>query len=271
MSSKQQILLLAADLDGTLLVKTQVSEVNRQAVQEVIDHGIQFVPVSARAPFGIVHALRGIEGYRYLIALNGAYVIDRLSGEVLYDRPMPEGVVRALLALIREHHLYAGYYYRNEFYAEQDGEAAQLESSYQGKLQTFVPDLMALAPGGAHKIIAIEMHNPHLLAHFYEEGIRRIPELNFTYSSDLSVEIVHKQISKGAALEFLAGHLGIPRQAILAIGDSENDLDMIRFAGVGVAVEDALESVRAAADLVVGRCTDDGVAQAIRELVLPAT
>ncbi|MGE5223079.1 MAG: HAD family hydrolase, partial [Omnitrophica WOR_2 bacterium] len=122
---------------------------------------------------------------------------------------------------------------------------------------------------GAHKIIAIEMNDRDLLARFYAEGVRRIPELNFTYSSDQSIEIVASGVSKGSALQYLAEHLGIPPQAILAIGDSENDLDMIQYAGTGVAVGNALESVRAVANRVVKSSKDNGVAQAIWELVLP--
>ena len=94
------------------------------------------------------------------------------------------------------------------------------------------------------------------------------PEITVACSLPGNVEITHRDATKGAALEFLCGHLGMPAAQAAAFGDERNDCSMLRAAGLGVAMGNAQPEVLAAADAVTGDNNHDGVAQAIEKYIL---
>lgn len=265
---RKYIQMIAADLDGTLINhQGKISTGNLQALQKLSQQGIEFVPVSARPRFGIEHALGTFDHYRYLIAFNGAYVVDRLENQVLLDLHMKAGDVREILSLINTYHFYAGYYLGDEFYAELEGDGADLESSFQGRRPIFVADLQALAARGANKIIVIELRDREKLEAFYEQAVRTFPQFNLSLSSERSIEISHHRASKGSGLRFLAEKLNIAGEQIAAIGDNFNDISMFEFAETSIAMGDAPLAVKQVADLVVGPCDADGATEAIERIL----
>ena len=82
-----------------------------------------------------------------------------------------------------------------------------------------------------------------------------------------NVEINHETAHKGAALSGLASHLGLDRSQVMAFGDGLNDISMIREAGIGVAMENAVDEVKAVGDLITGSCEESGVAEVIEQLL----
>ncbi|KUK82308.1 MAG: putative hydrolase, partial [Pelotomaculum thermopropionicum] len=82
------------------------------------------------------------------------------------------------------------------------------------------------------------------------------------------LEFSHPFATKGRALEFLARRFGVPREAIMAVGDSFNDLEMLEYAGLGVAVANGREEVQKRADFVTGAAYGDGVVEALEKFVL---
>ncbi|MBQ3760312.1 MAG: HAD hydrolase family protein, partial [Synergistaceae bacterium] len=90
------------------------------------------------------------------------------------------------------------------------------------------------------------------------------PKLLFTSSVPNNIEINDTKANKGGGLKFLAEYLGIPMSETLAFGDGLNDITMIEAAGIGVAMENAVDEVKAAADYVTLDCNNDGVAEGIK-------
>ncbi|MBE0466620.1 MAG: HAD-IIB family hydrolase, partial [Candidatus Desulforudis sp.] len=93
-------------------------------------------------------------------------------------------------------------------------------------------------------------------------------QVHITRSKPYFLEFSHPLATKGRALEHLAGHYGIPREAVMAVGDGYNDLDMIEYAGLGVMMANAREEVKRYADYVTGSNDADGVAEAVERFVL---
>lgn len=260
--------LLAIDLDGTLLDhQGKISTPNAMLLSEAVNSQVEVVPVSARAVFGIQFALRGLDCYCRLIAFNGAYVFDHAADQVMLDLRIGPDQVLEILNLVKKHGLYAGYYLGNEFYAEVDGESARLEGRFQGRLPQFVPDLREFVPRGANKLIILETRDLEKLRQFNEEANLTLTGLNMPYSSYCSIEITRQDVSKGSGLRFLAEQLGIQPDEVMAIGDNYNDISMLSYAGVSIAVGNAPAEVRAAANYVVAPCEADGVAEAISRFI----
>jgi len=260
-------MLLAIDLDGTLLTPEKtVTPGTVNALRTARERGHEVLLISARAPYSIASYADQIGLDGYVIAYNGAFIVNG-SGDVLLDRPLNADDSRRIVAIVREHDAYTGYYAGQQWYAEKVCEEMRLEERAQPTPPTIVDDLITQAPDRAHKCIVIDLADDQRLAAVYEAICDALPHLNVHYSSRYSFEISDGSASKGAALEFYAGHRGIDPADIVAVGDSHNDISMLRYAGVGVAMGNAPDEVKAAADRVVAANDADGLVELVERLL----
>lgn len=267
--AEPRIRLLAVDLDGTLWNHSLNFDArDSEALHQAARRGVEVVPVSARPPFGIEYGLHGSDFYRYAIAYNGSLVYERATQQELLNLVIPPAQTEAAIDLIHKYRLYAGFYAGGDFYAEFDDENARLEARSQGRHPVIVPDLSKFASRGPNKLIVIELKDNQRLSSFYEEASRNLADLSLLYSTDYTIEICHSLVSKASGLRFVAERLGIQPAEIMAVGDSYNDLSMIELAGIGVAVANAPQEVRQAADWVTASCQEGGVAQAVAKFIL---
>jgi len=133
-----------------------------------------------------------------------------------------------------------------------------------------VPDLVKWAekPDRPDVLKIMVIGDAPELADLAQRLRREVPGLEVTSSGPDNLELMARGVSKGWGLTQLGARLKIPPQAMLAFGDSDNDLEMIRYAGVGVAMGNAHGAVKQAADRVTATCDEDGVALVIEELCL---
>lgn len=261
------IRLIAIDLDGTLLNSSNmVSEANIQAVRRARERGLEVVLISARSPMGMSGALDSLGLAGPVVAYNGACIVDTRTQTVLLDRPMTIEDSRAAVHIVREHGLYTGYYAGMRWLVEKECDEMRLEQRSM-KQRPDVVDLTGNDVPPANKLIVISIRNRAHLEACYEQMRARLPHLNIHFSGPVSFEVCHTAATKGAALAFLAERAGLLPQAIMAIGDNYNDVDMLSFAGLGVAVGNAPADVQAVADWVVDPHDQNGVAQAITRLL----
>jgi hypothetical protein len=132
-----------------------------------------------------------------------------------------------------------------------------------------VDDLIAgLEKNEAMKIMAISHDEKQLLDMEGKLKASYGDRLHITRSKPYFLEVMHCEANKAKALEVIARHYGIERQEVMAIGDSYNDLEMIEWAGLGVAMGNAFKSIKDAADFVTASNDEEGVAEALRKFVL---
>jgi Cof subfamily protein (haloacid dehalogenase superfamily) len=266
--ARPRIDLLAIDLDGTLLAADKsLSAANIEAVQRARDQGIRILLVSARPPFGITPYAQQLGSTEILIAYNGAYVTDMEGEQVLLDRPLPRPFAQWLVEIIRRYELYTGYYAAMEWFVEKVCSEMHWEAQSLNRQPEVVEDLTVETLPRPHKLIVIELEQPEKLAGCFAEIRQALPHVNAHFSSHRSLEISDEHASKGTALAHLAGSMDLAREAIAAIGDGENDLSMLQFAGTSVAVANAQPAVLEAVDFVVASHEESGVAEAIERLL----
>lgn len=265
---KRRVALIAIDVDGTLLTpNNRVTEASIVAAQQACDQGLAIVLISGRPPFGVLPAARqlGLDGV--LVAYNGAHIIDVANDEVLLNRTLSAGDACRAVEIIRRHGLYTGYYAGMNWLVEKVCDEMRLEQNALGRAPEVVSDLITAAPSRPNKLIVIEMEDGERLERGYRALRAALPGLNIHYSSPDSFEIVDGNASKADALAFLARRMGIEPEMVMAIGDSHNDVSMLSFAGLAVAMGNAPPGVKEAADWVVASNTEDGVAEAIQRLL----
>jgi hydroxymethylpyrimidine pyrophosphatase-like HAD family hydrolase len=274
--------LIAIDLDGTLLGEdSELSTRSADAVRAVSAAGHEVVVATGRPPhlisiFG--DELAGSVGY--VIATNGS-LISRFpeadgSSELLqllsFDLEAAHRVVRGL----RERDPRFGFALATDAgFAAESGFAERMPADVADAPR----DVMALGGSVAFKLFAF---HPDLTPH---EMVDELPSVvnalvdgrgpdgerfAVSHMGAGAVEIGPGSIDKAAGLRWLAAHLGFDRRDVIAIGDEWNDLGMLRWAGVGVAVGNAHDDVLAIADLVIAPNTGDGVARFLEQLIAPS-
>ena len=267
------IKLLALDLDGTifgddLVISPRtlgaISSAERQGVLVTIATGRMFV--SARA----IAADLSIDAP--LICYQGAMVRHSGTGEMLYHKTLPIDLAREIIVKTEQHGLHLNLYLNDAIYAARITEEALFYSRINmGLTINDVGDLNAWldAQWGAAPTKLVIITDPEqtdqVLTLFTEQYGSR---LQVTKSHPRFTEFTSIECSKGRALAFLADRIGVQRDEVMAIGDGHNDLDMIAWAGHGVAMASAPQPVLDAARTVCASLLEDGAAEAIEKYVL---
>ena len=262
------IKLVATDLDDTLLRSDlTISDRTVKTVQTAMNKGV-IVTVATGRMFcsALPHAQRlGVNVP--LITYNGALIKEAQTGKVLYERPLEESTAAKILALSRAKGWYIQSYLDDVLHVAVLNDNAQRYIKIARVTPVVDGDAFFANPGRPHKMVLIASANemPGIQAE-----MSRIfgDELHITSSKPTLLELLHPDVCKGKAISFLAGHYGIKQEETMAIGDSYNDIEMIRYAGCGVAVANAIAPVREAANVVTASHEEDGVAVAIERYVL---
>ena len=270
-----KIKLIGVDLDGTVLdSKRQISIENIEVFAECKSRGIHIVPVTGRPYSGLFDEYKNAINCDYSIHTNGAVVINVRSGERVISHSIAQSKAIELMGILSEFDCHYGIFHNNYGYLGARDYALELEKYKGTPLHRYV--LKTRRPvESQHKFIRTinSCDNIYVIANSTSErerirkAIENVEDIFYTCSEDVDVEIGGK-CSKGSTLIEFGQMLGIDRSEIMAIGDSGNDLSMLEDAGISVAMENAGDSIKNAADFVTKSCDESGVAHAIKTLVL---
>lgn len=260
--------LLATDLDGTLFGHDLVvSERTRAALARwVAAGGIHVIATGRmfRATRPIAEAL-GVTSP--LICYQGAWIRCPSTLADTWHRTMDPALAREAIQALEDAGFGVQLFRDDELYVTHVGPA---QREYMA-LSRITPHEVAswdevFAQGAPTKIVAIAPE-AEVVAQVAALRARFGDRLFVTQSQPTFLEVAHAEVNKGAALARLAASLGVPMAEVVAVGDGQNDVDMIRAAGLGVAMGNGHPELRAAADRVTASLADDGVAVLIEDLM----
>ena len=262
------IKLIAMDMDDTLLNETQqVTDRTRDAIRRAMDAGVAVTIATGRMFQSALPYAQELGIQLPLIVYNGAMIREGASGKTLFHRPIETGLAQGLADLFRERGWYLQKYVDDRLYVAELDENARFYADY-ARVEAIPQGLdffqMRAAPTKLLSMGDTDELNEIRTAVSDRYGDR----LYLASSKKRYLEMVDARVNKGEALSFLAGMLGIEQNEVMAIGDSMNDVDMIEYAGVGVAMGNANVTVRASADFISATNAEDGVAVAIEKFVL---
>lgn len=274
---ERRIKLIALDLDGTLLdSRKRVSQRNLDALEKARRMGVLIVPVTGRPAQGLPQAVLDLPGLRYAVTSNGATIRDLQENRYLLEKHLtPADCLRVLEAcadfdMIRE-------VFREGVGYLTQGDRDILWARYEGTpMMEYVLGTRRVLPGSLEEFLR-EDDRPLEELFFLtdspevKEALRQrlsaLPDISFADPAPKDLEVMVGGINKGEALIYLLDLLGIDPQETMAIGDGGSDLPLLKAAGIGVAMDNALPFVKEAADWVTASCDADGVALALERFV----
>ncbi len=264
--------VIALDMDGTLLnEKKEITPATMKALREAKDMGVKVVLASGRPIEGLYKYLDEIglvEEDQYVLSYNGSLVQETKSKKIICENALKGEDYIYTYEIARELGLNI-----HAFSAERGlitpklNKYTQYEADMNGITATVEPISVIKNEEDIIKIMYID--EPEVL----EEGIKRLPqELYDKYtvvrSAPFFLEFVNKESSKGVGLKALSEHLGITEKEVIAVGDANNDLSMLEYAGLGVAMENGTKEVKEIANYITKSNEEDGVAHIINKFIL---
>lgn len=258
--------LIAMDLDDTLLNShLDISIGNREAIQKAKAAGVKVTLATGRMYRSALPFAKRLQIDIPLITYQGALVKDPSNGDILVNRPVPYDEAMEVIERGYQLGYHLNVYLDDNLYVDKvNQEALQYARNSQVPLNP-VGDLRKFLKEEPTKIVFIG--DEELMDNLYKELTIKFPQLYVTKSKRYYLEIMHPLATKGHAVKDLAAVLGIKREEVITIGDSFNDVDMLKFAGVGVAMGNAWDDVKKAADYVTDTHNHDGVAKAIKKFI----
>lgn len=267
------VALIALDLDDTLLgPDLAVSERARAAIARAQKRGVRVTLATGRMFRSALPYARELGLVTPLITYNGGLIKDPLTGEVLRLRTIPAPLAREVALQARSEGFTLNIYLEDTLYVAEINAAVEYYLSIAQVEPHPVGDLVALLERESPRALPTKL----LICATEAEVDQLLPRLRKLYRGRLRItrskprfiEMEPAEVNKGEALAYLARHLGIERKRVMAVGDGENDLDMLRYAGVSVAVRTAPPHVRAVARYLTGSAGEEGVAEAIERWAL---
>ncbi len=254
--------LFVFDLDGTLLTSDhRILDSSLEAIEELAERGHLIVVASAR-PSRSIHRI--IDQYElepvFVIALNGALVFE--NGQLIRGVQLPEEVMEKLTREAKKRDLAVNLYTEWEWYTDSYSEFAELEAGIVGIKPTRLERLSELSDT-VYKLLA--MGEGDRVGDF-QESVRDLGYgVEATRSKPIFCDVVKEGVSKARALVEILRRKGLEPDRVVAFGDGENDIGLLREADLGVAMGNSRGLVRRGADFVTRSHDEDGIVHALRK------
>lgn len=269
--------LVAIDLDGTLLDNNkEISDKNKEVLSQAIKKGVKIVICSGRIYAGARLYAKQVKTDAPVIACNGAIITENINGKVIYSNCLKLEDCLSINSICKKHgvyyHVYAGdtmfteklgftslkYYEKNKTLPPEDRVKIEVVKDMEYTLRT--------VDGEVSKFVIISDDAVALKA--VRNEMEQLSEVDIMSSNFDNFEVMNKGVNKGAALKQLSEMLNINPEEMMAIGDNENDISMLEYAGLSVVMDNGEKIVKEIADYITTDNNKDGVAQAIEKFIL---
>ncbi len=275
----KKIRAILLDFDGTSLQRDQVyiSMANKRALWKAMDRGVEIIPCTGRSADMLPPQIDTEKRIRYIVSANGGRVVDRLTGKVIFQSTFTPEETAAFCRMYEGGKMYSEIAAEGKLY---------LESAVCAD-----PGLYAVPPHHVwfmetRRPIPLEKPSEYFLEHrigaekFNLYGVPEemqqplIRQIEASGCADMSagagrdIQFFPKRQKRVEAMEALFKHLGYGFESVMSLGDSALDADMISRAGIGVAMGNAPDDIKAQADYVTAPYDQDGVAEAVYKFIL---
>ncbi len=264
--------VLVLDIDGTLTnSKKEITPATKRGIQTVMEHGHKVILASGRPTPGMRRYEEELELEKYggyLLSFNGARIIECRTGEIVYQKLLPLTIIPGLYAFAKNNGCgLVTYFGDNVLSAFQPDEYVELESRINGMPIKVVEKFVEFVDFDINKCL---LTAPIDKAPELEKQLQqKYGDIVSVYRSEpFFIEIMPKNVDKATSLDKMLESVGATRKDVICCGDGFNDISMIKYAGMGVAMGNAQPAVKEVADYITGTNDEDGLVQVIEEFIL---
>ena len=262
--------MLVLDLDDTLLDDNhRISSRNKELLAKAQSKGVKVVLASGRptqAMMQYAHELQLAEFDSYLISFNGAVVTSLRNNEILFQKSLTTDEIHSLYDFSVANNVHILTYSDKGIISETHSEYIDVEVNLTDIPHHKVPSFKTEVTASAVKCILLE--EPDYLKKVETKLKAERTDLSVSRSKPFFLEVMPKGIDKAASIDFLAKKLDIDQREVIAVGNAGNDLTMVKYAGLGVWVDNVSPELRHEADFIVASNNDDGVAEVVERFIL---
>lgn len=259
------IRLIAIDMDGTLLNDNhEVTPETLKTLHQARDKGCTIILCTGRSPQNGLPVMEQLDLKGLMITHNGAVTVESKTKEVISRFPIQMDNLLPLIRICRERHLHFDVCTDFELYYEQMTDV-EMEMYIKFGLAPVSIDNVEQISGPIVKMTVFGEKT--VLDRAFHEFSSFHAHFNIIRSGDTFIDIQHRDASKGNALREVSRKMGVDPTEIVAFGNYYNDVDMIEYAGIGVAMENAPDGVKEQADAVTLSNNEEGVSHFLRQLL----
>ncbi|MGO5442274.1 Cof-type HAD-IIB family hydrolase [Faecalimonas sp. LCP19S3_D12] len=271
------IRMIGVDLDGTLLnSEKQLTAYTREVLKKAIEQEVAVVVATGRPFSGVPDELKHFPGMRYALTANGARILDMQKQKVVYENLLSGEIAEKVIDILKRHHAIHEFFVDGVGYMNEDGLKNVYAYFEDPHMAEYLQSTRITVKDVKEKLQAMKCEVDKLQGIFRNQKDKQeaLEELNtlsgivVTAAMDNNLEINKEGTNKGLGLLQLGKSLGISREEIMACGDGGNDVEMLKEVGFAVAMANAYDTVKTAADFVTVSNDEDGVAKAIERFVL---
>lgn len=271
------IRLIAFDMDGTILdEKKKILPRTKLLLEHAAKMGIEIVPSTGRPFCGLSEEIADLEGVRYVITCNGAGIYEIETGKCIREEAMGLTEFLPMLGELERLPVMADPFLKGDSFMSEKKCALVEQMPISEELKQYIRTSRTLVPDLAQYLKERGDDIEKLTINFVEntEGIRmgykeawnvvnKYPQFHAVSGGMRNIEVTKSGVTKGSALLWLGEYLGITAEEMITFGDSGNDIDMLKVAGIGIAMGNAEEEAKKAADYVTDTNDENGVAKAL--------
>ena len=275
------IKLIAFDLDGTLFDDhKRISPETKGILERVVQKGYEIVPATGRPYKGLCSEVEKLQGVRYVLTTNGGGIYERKTGKYIFQDCMKLEKLLPLLSRLEELDVMADAFVQGDSYMTKSKvplingiDGPEEIKDYIRTSRTVVEDQVAALRERGDDVekltinFAIDGTGRRIDYDKAWKVLEDFPEFHPVSGGMQNIEVTAEGVSKASALLWLGEYLKIKPEEMIAFGDSGNDIDMLQTAGIGVAMGNAEEEAKAAADFVTLANTENGIVYALKKYI----
>ena len=261
------IKLVVTDIDGTIANKDAIISLNvRNTIKKLQDKGIKVVLATGRMFRATYPVLEDLHLDTPIISYQGGLIKEFYGQQkVLYAKYTDKTLACEIIDYFRSKDIHINVYVNDVLYVEKDDEYIKKYVDNRNIVYSVVNDLKNVDMNGLHKVLGIDNDSDKILKATEELKEKYKKELYIIRSTPYYCEVSNPEASKAAALNFLRDYWGFEKEEVLAIGDQDNDIDMIEAAGIGVAMGNGTLKLKETADFITKSIDDDGFSYAMEK------
>lgn len=269
---KKDTKVLVLDIDGTLTnSEKKITENTKRGIINIMERGHKVILASGRPTPGMRYCAEELELEKYggyLLSFNGGRIINCKTGEIVFQKILPATVIKNLYQYAKRNDMgIVTYLGDNIILGTRMDEYVELESRINGMPVKKVDNFVEYVDFDVNKCL---MTAPPEKAEIFEKELAAAygDILSIYRSEPFFIEIMPKNVDKATSLDRMLCTVGLTRENAICCGDGFNDISMIEYAGLGVAMENAQEKVKQSADYITKSNDEDGIVDVIDKFIL---